>query len=131
MMAYAKQIFGTWVFANSTRPLSVHDTRGTILSVQRAQILSPEMNVELMGGYEVFGRQVDGIISQPHPGYPTEGPENISHLGTLGNRPGRSPGIRTARRCQEGLAKRLVNTITSKASLLCAPNLREPSLGAP
>ena len=45
--------------------------------------LSPQINVELVGNQEVFGRHADGITSQPHPGYPTALTENISNLGKL------------------------------------------------
>jgi hypothetical protein len=52
------------------RPLSAHETRGAILPAEPAQKLSPEINVELVDGQEVFGRQADGITSQPHSGSP-------------------------------------------------------------
>jgi len=41
------------------------------------------MNVELVGDQEVFGRHVDRITSQPHPGYPRWVTENIGNLGTV------------------------------------------------
>jgi hypothetical protein len=39
---------------NSIRPLLVHNTKGAILPVQRARKLSPQINVELVVGLEVF-----------------------------------------------------------------------------
>jgi hypothetical protein len=40
---------------NSIRPLFTHETRGAISPVCYAQKLSPQINVELVGGLEVFG----------------------------------------------------------------------------
>ena len=54
-----------------------------MLPVPRVQKLSPQMNVELVGGQEVFGRHADGITVQPHSGYPRWITEIISDLGTL------------------------------------------------
>jgi hypothetical protein len=42
-----------------------------MLSAPRAQKLSLQINVELVGSQEVCGWYADGITSQPHPGYPT------------------------------------------------------------
>jgi len=55
-------------------------------------LVSTEMNVELVVGQEVFGRQAEGITSQPHSGYPQWVTENIGHLSTL-----RQPPRLTAR----------------------------------
>jgi hypothetical protein len=55
--------FGTFEFANSIRPFSVQGARGAIRPAYRAQKLSAEMNVELMGGQEVFGRHMEGMTS--------------------------------------------------------------------
>jgi hypothetical protein len=38
------------------RPLLVHETRGAMVTAKRVQKLSTSMNVELVGGQEVFGR---------------------------------------------------------------------------
>jgi hypothetical protein len=67
---------------NSIRPLSTHTPQKPILAPDLARKLNPLINVKLVGGQEVCGRYVVGIISQPHPGSPTGGPENIGHLGT-------------------------------------------------
>ena len=40
---------------NSIPPFSTHETRGAISPVCYAQKLSPQINVELVGGLEVFG----------------------------------------------------------------------------
>jgi hypothetical protein len=60
-----------------------HDARVVILPVERAQKRSPQINVELVDGQEVFGQPVDGITSQPHSGYPWWGTEHIGNLGQL------------------------------------------------
>ena len=52
-------------FANSIRPFSVHDRRGAMLPGERAQKLSTEMNVKLVGGLKVFGQHGDGTPWQP------------------------------------------------------------------
>jgi hypothetical protein len=48
-------------FANSIRPLFVHDMRGAILPAERAQKLSAQINVELVDGPKGFGQQAGGI----------------------------------------------------------------------
>jgi hypothetical protein len=58
-----------------------------MLPAQCAQKLSTEMNVELVGGQEVFGRQADGVTSQPHAGDPRWMTENIGNPGTLRSLP--------------------------------------------
>jgi hypothetical protein len=45
------------------RPLSAHEPRGAMLPAPRAQKLSLQINVELVGSQEVFGRYADGIAS--------------------------------------------------------------------
>lgn len=52
-----------------------------MVPVPRAQKLNTKMNVELVGGQEVFGQQADGITSQPLYGYP---PWVTEHMGDLG-----------------------------------------------
>jgi hypothetical protein len=54
-----------------------------MLPAERAQKLSPSMNVELVAGQEVFGRYADGVTSQPYSGYPRWVTENIGHLGNV------------------------------------------------
>jgi len=41
------------------------------------------MNVELVVDQEVFGRHVDRITSQPHPGYPRWVTENIGKASIM------------------------------------------------
>jgi hypothetical protein len=55
-----------------------------MLLVERVRKLSPQMNVELVGSQEVFGRQADGSTSQPRAGYPRGGTDNIGTLGQGG-----------------------------------------------
>jgi hypothetical protein len=69
-------IFGAWGLTNSIRPLSTHETRGAIFPPCHAQKLSPQINVELVDGEEVFGRHADRITSQPHSSYPLWVTEN-------------------------------------------------------
>ena len=76
-------IFGIWGLTNSIRPFSVHQMRRAMLPAERAQKLSPSMNVELVAGQEVFGRYADGVTSQPYSGYPRWVTENIGHLGNV------------------------------------------------
>src|SRR5262249_22241012 len=45
--------------AAKKRPLFAHDARVVILPVERAQQLSPQINVELVGSLEVFGQYED------------------------------------------------------------------------
>ena len=47
------------------RPLSVHNTRGAILLAECARKLNLEINVEFVGGLEVFAHHAHGIASQP------------------------------------------------------------------
>ena len=51
---------------STSRPFSVHDTRGTILPALRVRKLNTEMNVGLVAGQEVFGRHAYGITSQQY-----------------------------------------------------------------
>ena len=46
---------------HENRPLSIHKTQGVILPVSRAQKLILQINVELMGNQEVFGRPADSL----------------------------------------------------------------------
>ena len=77
--------FRYWGFANSIRPLSVHATRGTILPAQRAQKLSPEISVELVGDQEVFAQPADGTPAPPpgpaHQACPSERPSLVPFFG--------------------------------------------------
>jgi hypothetical protein len=43
------------------RPFVAHDPRGAILPVQRVRKLSTPMNVELVGGQEVFAQRMEDI----------------------------------------------------------------------
>jgi hypothetical protein len=54
-----------------------------MLLVELVRKLSAQMNVELRVGEEVFGRQADGVTSQPHAGDPRWMTENIGNPGTL------------------------------------------------
>ncbi len=51
--------------------------------VWRVQKLSAEMNVKLVGSQEVCGQRASGRASQPHPGFPLRGIEDIGNLGQL------------------------------------------------
>jgi|RhiMetdeSRZDD1v2_1073273.scaffolds.fasta_scaffold12554_9 hypothetical protein len=62
-----------------------------MLPASRAQKLSPQINVQIGDGQEVFGWHADGNTSQSRSGYPLWGTENIGHLGTL-----RQPPLLTA-----------------------------------
>ena len=55
--------FGTFGFANSIRPLSVHDVKEAILLLQRVQKLGTQMNVELVAVQEVFEQHANRIAS--------------------------------------------------------------------
>jgi hypothetical protein len=48
-------------FANSIRPLNRHTPPSLILALDYAQQLSPSINVELVGGLEVFGQHGIGV----------------------------------------------------------------------
>jgi len=47
------------------RPLNRHTPRSLILAIDYAQKFSPQINVELMVGLEVFRQHADRIASQP------------------------------------------------------------------
>jgi hypothetical protein len=73
---------------NSIRPLLVHETRGAMVTAKRVQKLSTSMNVELVGGQEVFRQHADGMAPQAQllPGMlrpqsgSRPGPQGPSHI---------------------------------------------------
>ena len=80
--------FGTWGLANSIRPFAAHETKRAMLPVQGARKLSPPINVQLVGGLEVFARHADGMAPQAQllPGMlrpqsgSRPGPQGPSHI---------------------------------------------------
>ena len=79
---------GAGGLTNSIRPLLVHETRGAMVTAKRVQKLSPSMNVELVGGQEVFRQHADGMAPQAQllPGMlrpqsgSRPGPQGPSHI---------------------------------------------------
>src|SRR5262245_52759206 len=68
---------------NSIRPFSAHETCGAMLPAPRAQKLSLQINVELLGSQEVCGRYTDGSPRSHTLATPLRVTENIGNLGKL------------------------------------------------